>query len=374
MPNNPETPMLEIGPDQSQRWGTYMLSIYVSRKPPALGTVDAGELEEKAREVLKDQHGEHIIQQLERRDSFVAARRSDAFMYAFGSAGTGSTYRANMRALQRYKIVPRMLIDASVRNLEVNSSLCLAQPCCSPRIQTTIFGVKHTSPLIIAPIGVQGIFHADGESATARAAKKLGVPFIMSTASTRSIEELARENGNGHRWYQLYWSVVRLEGMLRHLPNNRPKTNEVTLSLLNRAKANGFKALVVTLDTMTIGWRPHDLATAYMPFAHGVGIQVGTSDPVFMARHGLEPVQGEHPAFPYKPADIDKAYLSGDESAKRAVFLGTEWLRECNSGTFKSWEDLKFVRANWDGPLVLKGIQSVHASNLEHKFSPYCSL
>jgi isopentenyl diphosphate isomerase/L-lactate dehydrogenase-like FMN-dependent dehydrogenase len=71
--------------------------------------------------------------------------------------------------------------------------------------QTTIFGVKHSSPLFLAPIGVQGIWHKDAELASARAAKKTGIPFIMSTASTRSIEEVAEANGDSHRWYQLYW-------------------------------------------------------------------------------------------------------------------------------------------------------------------------
>lgn len=65
--------------------------------------------------------------------------------------------------------------------------------------------MKHKSPVIIAPIGVQGILHPDGDIATATAARKVGVTFTMSTAGTRSIEEVAKANGPGHRWYQLYW-------------------------------------------------------------------------------------------------------------------------------------------------------------------------
>ncbi|KAH0586055.1 hypothetical protein H2248_007329 [Termitomyces sp. 'cryptogamus'] len=164
----------------------------------------------------------------------------------------------------------------------------------------------------------------------------------MSTASSRSIEEVAAANGNGHRWYQLYW----------------PRTNDVTLSILKRVKENGFTALVVTLDTMTIGWRPHDLERAYMPFGHGVGIQVGRSDPVFMARYGREPVH-ERPDFPYDSEEKDRLFLAGDEKTREAVFFGTEWLKECNSGLYRDWEDLKFLRENWQGPLVLKGIQNV---------------
>ncbi|GLB38551.1 putative FMN-dependent dehydrogenase [Lyophyllum shimeji] len=288
------------------KWSSYMLDIYLSRQAPQpLGTVVFEEIEAKAEEKLKDYPG--------------------AFLYAGGSAGTNATYRANRKALDRFALIPRMLVNATVRNLE-----------------TTIFGVKHPAPIFIAPIGVQGIFHGDAELAPAQAAKKLGIPFIMSTASSRSLEEVAAANGNSHRWYQLYW----------------PRTNDVTLSLLGRAKASGFKALVVTLDTMVLGWRPHDLERAYIPFGHGVGIQVGRSDPVFMARYGRQPVH-ERPEFPYDSVAMDKKFLAGDEKAKEGVFFGAEWLKECNSGLYRDWEDLKFLRDNWEGPLVLKGIQSV---------------
>lgn len=74
-------------------------------------------------------------------------------------------------------------------------------------MQTTLFGVTHPSPLIVAPIGCQGILHADGELATARAAGGLGIPMILSGAATKSIEAVAKANAQGHRWYQLYWCV-----------------------------------------------------------------------------------------------------------------------------------------------------------------------
>ncbi|KAF8230040.1 oxidoreductase [Tricholoma matsutake] len=291
----------------SNKWATYMTDIYHSRKPPQpLGTVSFEEIEARAQETLKNYPG--------------------SFMYAGGSAGTNSTYRANLRAFEKYGIIPRMLVNATTRNLE-----------------TTIFGVKHPAPIFIAPIGVQGIFHSDAELATARAAKNQGIPFVMSTASSRSIEDVAQANGNGHRWYQLYWA----------------RTNDVNLSLLSRAKNNGFTALVITLDTMSIGWRPHDLARAFIPFAHGVGNQVGRSDPVFMARYNRQPIH-ERPEFPYDPVEIDQRYADGDEKTKDAMFFGSQWLQECNSGQHHDWEDLKFLRDNWEGPLILKGIQSVH--------------
>jgi len=246
-------------------------------------------------------------------------------MYAGGSAGTYSTYRANLRAFDRYAIIPRMLVNANKRSLE-----------------TTIFGVVHSSPIFMAPIGVQTIFHPGAEFNPARAGQALGVPFILSTASSRSIEEVAEANGDGHRWFQLYW----------------PRSNDITFSLLKRAKENGYKALVVTLDTMAMGWRPHDLETSFIPFVHGVGVQVGMSDPVFMARYGKQPVTNQHPEFPYDPAKLNSKLMNGDTKLQEDMSLGMDWVQEAH--VYHDWEDLKFLRDTWEGPLVVKGILNAH--------------
>lgn len=200
----------------------------------------------------------------------------------------------------------------------------------------TLFGEELPSPLLISPIGVQGIAHEDGEEAVARAAADLEIPFILSTASTRSIEQVAEASGDNHRWYQLYW----------------PATDEVTLSLLKRAKESGFKVLVVTLDTFTLGFRPSDLDQAYLPFLQGIGSQIGFSDPVFMKTQGREPLPN---------GSIEG--LSEDEISELAL----AWLAEGFSGRFRTWEDLALLQKNWDGPIVLKGIQrvEVHCSYLE---------
>ncbi|VDB94429.1 unnamed protein product [Peniophora sp. CBMAI 1063] len=287
-------------------WSSYMRTLYASGERPSISTYDAAKLAEKAREVTKDNHA--------------------AFMYTFGSAGLGSTEAANRRALDSWRIIPRMLRDASERNLD-----------------TEIFGIRYRSPIFVAPVGVQGILHADGELAAARAAKEVGVPYIMSTASTRTIEQVAEVNGGGNRWYQLYW----------------PSSNDITLSLLVRAKKAGFTTLVITLDTMLLGWRPHDLDTAYLPFLAGVGIAVGVSDPVFMTSLGLKADPNPPITFPFDQDKHRKLLQQGDEAALHATYLGSEWLKQTNSGLFRSWDDVKFVRDNWDGPLVLKGIQSV---------------
>jgi isopentenyl diphosphate isomerase/L-lactate dehydrogenase-like FMN-dependent dehydrogenase len=140
----------------------------------------------------------------------------------------------------------------------------------------------------------------------------------------------------------------------------------VTLSILRRAKAAGFTALVVTLDVFTLGWRPDDLDAAYLPFIAGVGVQVGTSDPIFMERVGEDGGGGlplrpdERPAFPLNLDAFRVRLAAGDEQARATFTLSTAWLRQISSGTFRSWPDIAFLRENWDGPIVLKGIQAVN--------------
>ena len=139
---------------------------------------------------------------------------------------------------------------------------------------------------------------------------------------------------------------------------HRPRSNDITASLLKRAKENGYKALVVTVDTMTVGWRPHDIATSYSPFQDGVGVQLGLSDPTFMARYGKQPITDQPPEFPYDAAEFDQKIAADDAKAKEASFLGREWSKEVF--LFREWEDLKFLRDTWEGPLVVKGISNPH--------------
>lgn len=134
----------------------------------------------------------------------------------------------------------------------------------------------------------------------------------------------------------------------------RPQSNEISASLLKRAKENGYTALVVTLDSMSMGWRPHDLETSYVPFLHGVGVQIGLSDPTFMARYGKQPITKQYPEFPYDPAKFDQKLAVGDAKANEAMFLGTEWIKAVHE--YHDWEDLNFLRDTWEGPLVVKGI------------------
>ena len=146
-----------------------------------------------------------------------------------GNAGTFETTEKNHEAFRKWSIVPKRLIR--YRGLPDLS------------IELKHIGVKLPSPIAIAPVGVQRIFSPDGEVASTSAAAGERVLYIMSTASSISIEDVAKANGSGVRWFQLYW----------------PMKDEITASVLARAKASGFSALVVTLDTYILGWRPTDM-------------------------------------------------------------------------------------------------------------------
>jgi isopentenyl diphosphate isomerase/L-lactate dehydrogenase-like FMN-dependent dehydrogenase len=258
-------------------FGAYQAEIYLNGLAGVLPefTTDANGLEESARQRLEP----------------------GPFWYVAGAAGTGATARANREAFDRWRIVPRMLRDATNRNLS-----------------TTVLGTEMPAPILTAPVGVQSILHPDGELATARAAAALGLPMVLSTASSYSIEEVAAAGADGPRWFQLYW----------------PNDDEVCASLLRRAQTSGFTTLVVTLDTWTLAWRPHDLDGSYLPFLRGVGTAVPFSDPAFRAGLARPP-----------EADLQAAVL-------RWVPMFT--------GTDKSWDRLPFLREQWSGPIVLKGV------------------
>lgn len=139
--------------------------------------------------------------------------------------------------------------------------------------------------------------------------------------------------------------------------------------MLGRAKAVGFKNLIITLDTMLIGWRPLDLKRAYLPFVHGVGTQMGFSDPTFMAKYGLKPSHAA-PVFPYDQDTLNTVVNSEQSSAyadalRQRVKISEDWMMQhINSGWFPTWENLKFVRANWEGPVILKGIMCVEDAEM----------
>ncbi|KIN00732.1 hypothetical protein OIDMADRAFT_55299 [Oidiodendron maius Zn] len=260
------------------QFGIYEDGMFNNRLP--LVTTDPNKLEEQAKQVLK----------------------TESYNYVAGGAGERATMDANRLAFRQWKLVPRMM-RATERDLRVE-----------------LFGEIYNSPVLMAPVGVQKIFHPDKEIGLSEVCAELGIPYILSTASSSSIEEVASSNGLGSRWYQLYW----------------PSDNSITQSLLKRAKASGYNVLVVTLDTWTLAWRPADLDGGYIPFVKGTGNQTGFSDPVFREKFQLK--------FGGSPED-------------KVVEASQEWIRDVFSGTPHSWEDIKLLRDGWDGPIVLKGIQ-----------------
>jgi isopentenyl diphosphate isomerase/L-lactate dehydrogenase-like FMN-dependent dehydrogenase len=222
---------------------------------------------------------------------------AQAFGYIAGGAGAELTMRANREAFERRRLRPRMLTGNRERDLSVE-----------------VLGTSSPAPFFLAPVGVLSIAHADGELACARAAAALGIPFVLSSAASHSIEEIAEAMGDTPRWFQLYWI------------NDR----DVAASFVRRAAAAGYGAIVVTLDTPILGWRPRDLANAYLPFLSGQGCAQFFTDPVFCKRLQKPPEE--------------------DVLTAAATMLMTF----PNLGL--TWDDLAWLRGQVDLPLLVKGV------------------
>jgi lactate 2-monooxygenase len=219
------------------------------------------------------------------------------FDYIAGGAGSEATMRANLEAFERRRLRPRMLTGNRARDISVQ-----------------VLGTRSPAPFLLAPVGVLSIAHTEGEVAVARAAAATGIPMILSSAASHSIEEVAEAGGDAPRWFQLYWV------------NDR----EVVLSLVSRAEAAGYGAIVITLDTLTLGWRDRDLRKPYLPFVTGQGCAQFFSDPVFRSR-------------------LDKPPEEDVQSA--AVALLTMFP---NLGL--TWEALRWLREQTELPLLVKGV------------------
>jgi len=228
-----------------------------------------------------------------------------AYDYVAGGAGGEETMRANREAFYQWRIVPRMLRDVSKRDLSVE-----------------MLGARLPAPILLGPVGVQEIVHNDADVASARAAAALGLPFVLSTMSSRTIEEVAQSAGTvaeSPRWFQLYWG----------------KNPDVTASMVQRAERAGYSALVVTLDTHSLGWRERDLYHGYLPFMVGQGLANYFSDPVF--RGLLQEPPEQNP--------IAAIQLWGSLFSNPAL----------------TWRDIGFLRQHTRVPIVLKGI--LHAND-----------
>src|SRR5256884_1559636 len=219
------------------------------------------------------------------------------FDYIAGGAGGESTMRANREAFARWRLRPAMLAGNQQRDLYVS-----------------VLGTSSPAPFFLAPVGVLSAARPDGDLAVARAAAGAGVPWVVSTAASTPMEKIAQTMGAAPRWYQLYWV------------NDR----EVVTSLVQRAEAAGYAAIVLTLDTLQLGWRVRDLRNRYLPFILGEGIGQFSSDPVFRSRLSVSPEE--------------------DPRGAGAAMVGMF------SNLGLRWDDLSWLRERTRLPLLAKGV------------------
>jgi lactate 2-monooxygenase len=251
-----------------------------------------------------------------------------AFAYVAGGAGSESTIAANRAALDRPRIVPRVLRDVSDRDLSVE-----------------LFGHRLPTPFLLAPVGVLELAHRDADVAVAKAAAAEGVPMIFSNQASRPMEACAEAMGEGMRWFQLYWSTA----------------DELVASFVRRAEACGCDAIVVTLDTKMLGWRSRDLDFAHLPFATGRGIAQYTSDPVFQSM--VEPGTVERSGRPTAAAvrSLVQATRSYPGSFRENLRSGigvaaVRKVMEVYSRPSLTWDDFGWLRERTKLPIVVKGI------------------
>lgn len=254
----------------------------------------------------------------------------EAFAYVAGGAGQEGTMKANTGGFDRWRIVPRVLRNVEMRDTTVD-----------------FFGNTIPAPFFLAPIGVLEMAHPDADLAVAKAAARMGVPYVFSNQASVPMEQCAAAMGGTPHLFQLYWS----------------RSNDLVASFLQRAEACGSTAIVVTLDTTMLGWRVRDLDFASLPFLQGMGIAQYTSDPVF--RRLMEEPDEANAAAPKITWDAVRTLLSATRK-----FPGTFWDNLRSGRGLKAvrkfiqiysrpnitWADLPFLREHTRLPIILKGI------------------
>ncbi|UFN49449.1 alpha-hydroxy-acid oxidizing protein [Roseomonas sp. OT10] len=250
--------------------------------------------------------------------------------YVAGGAGMERTMAANRAAFDRHRLVPRVLRDVSARDLSVE-----------------LFGRRLPLPLLLAPIGVLEMAHRRADLAAARAAAAEGVPFVTSSQASHPLEAIAAACGDGPRWFQLYWSA----------------RDELAASFLRRAEAAGYEAVVVTLDTTQLGWRPRDLDLGYLPFLRGRGLANYLSDPVFRGLPDDRAAAGEKPPLGLLSlpaiAELLRAWPGGPLAAlgqARQAVAAVRRFIALYSRPDLTWDDLPRLRRMTGLPILLKGI------------------
>ena len=220
-----------------------------------------------------------------------------AFDYVAGGAYDEVTLAENEAAWRRRRLRPRVLVDVS----RIDAS-------------TTMLGEPTTMPLAIAPMAAEGLAHPDAEIAVARAAAGAGVPFILSTMSTRSMEEVAAASPDGVRWFQLYTQAD---------PGR-------TRDLVQRAEASGYRAIILTVDLPLLGYRERDRRSGFdLPGPHG-----------------------NLAAYDGGPTHAGGVHASGFEQLEEQILTGL------------SWDDLATIRSWSSLPFVLKGVMTAEDARL----------
>ena len=246
----------------------------------------------------------------------LAQKRVPRMFYDYADSGswTESTYRANSSDFQTIKLRQRVAV-----NIENRST------------RSTMIGQQVAMPVAIAPTGLTGMQHPDGEIHGALAAKKFGIPFTLSTMSICSIEDIAEATGGHPFWFQLY--VMKDRGFIERL--------------IDRAKAANCSALVLTLDLQILGQRHKDLKN-------------GLTAPPKLTIPNIINIAS-------KPR-----WALGMLGTKRRGFgnivghvAGVENMGSLSEWTAKqfdpalSWNDVQWIQKRWGGKLILKGIQDV---------------
>ncbi len=275
--------------------------------------------------------------ELERRARRAMSPR--AWAYVAGGAGEERTVRRNRAAYDRWQVVPRMGRGAAERDLSVD-----------------LLGRRLPAPVLLAPIGACGLVTRGADLLTARAAAATGAPYVFSNQGSSPMEDCAaamEEVAPGAaRWFQLYWS----------------KDEALVQSLLDRAEAVGAAAVVVTLDTTVLGWRPRDLNLGSLPFSRGIGIAQYTRDARFreLVRERIEAarVSGAKEQVEVTLGalrtlvDITRNHPGGFRANLRSPEprASVETFLDVYSNPGLSWAHLETLRERTRLPIVLKGI------------------
>jgi L-lactate dehydrogenase (cytochrome) len=245
----------------------------------------------------------------------LARRKVPRAFFDYADAGSYSqeTLRANRDDLERIKLRQRVLVDVSQRDLT-----------------TTIIGEPARLPLALAPIGLCGMQHGDGEILACRAAQAAGIPFTLSTMSICSIEDVAQAVGNPF-WFQLY--VMKDRGFIR--------------ALIERAAAAKCSALVLTVDLQVLGQRHCDIRNGMT-----VPPQINLANLIDLASKpawALSILKGKRKTF---------GNLAGHVRGMENVISLAQWTNSQFDPAL-SWKDVEWVRSLWSGKLILKGILDV---------------